>query len=162
MNNRLRNYSLFIVNYSLFILLLSGCGGVERPADMPQLYPCEITVTAEGTPLAGATIGLYSAVPDFKWTIGGLTNEQGKAVVTTHGKYSGVPAGEYTVTVEKLEPEPYDAEKPPAQIKIYTLTNPEYTDKDKSPLKLTVQKKKTSESVDTGKPIKAVLRTVVF
>ena len=142
------------------VLFLPGCSGENQPADMPRLYPIEITVIAEGAPVENAGIGLHSMTPDFKWTVGGITDAQGKAVIVTHGRYIGAPEGEYAVTVEKVESERYDPENPPLTIRIYSHTQPEYTDPEKTPLRITVTRKSRSEALDVGKLEKTVLRIV--
>jgi len=107
-----------------------------------------------------ASVSLHSTIPNFKWTIGGITDAKGKAIIATHGRYIGVPEGEYAVTVEKVESDQYDPEKPPPTVRLYSYTKLEYTDPEKTPLKINVTRKSRAETLDVGKLEKIVLRVV--
>jgi len=84
------------------VFAIAGCAKNDgRPADLPPLFPCEITITQEGTPLSGATIVLESfGETKVTYFPSGITNESGKAVLSTYG-FNGVPAGTYKVTARK-------------------------------------------------------------
>lgn len=88
-----------------------GCGGEKLPDGMPPLFPYEITITQEKTPLEGASVYLVSdAVP---YVIAGKTDASGLATMKTQD-YTGVPAGDYKVTVSKVETTPSQyGETPP-------------------------------------------------
>ena len=81
---------------------ITGCSNdTSRPADLPPLFPAEITITQEGTPLAGATVALEaSGGTGSNYHPAGITDESGKAVVSTYG-FNGAPAGTYKIIVRK-------------------------------------------------------------
>lgn len=86
---------------ALFVLVcMVGCGE-KLPSDLPELYPVEIMVTQQDKPLADAYVQLINTESDQKYNSGGVTSEEGKTSIQTHGKYRGVPNGEYIVTVTK-------------------------------------------------------------
>ncbi|HBT78069.1 MAG TPA: hypothetical protein DEB39_14365 [Planctomycetaceae bacterium] len=131
---------------------------------MPRLYSCEITVLAEGKPLENATIAFHkNDVTAFKWVVTSLTNASGKARMVTQGRYSGVPEGEYVITVTKLE---RDRKTPSVEITpdnltqyaiksatvdVYTWVDPVYREKDTTPLKITIDGKSLDRQFDVGK-----------
>jgi len=90
----------------LLAVLLVGCS--DRPADMPPLFPCNITVTQDGVALEGASVRMVnsdSAVGNA-WTPSGTTDAGGVARMMTNAQYAGAAAGKYRITVEKFETEP--------------------------------------------------------
>ena len=104
-----RQYRLhFIVLVLIIFTVMSGCGKSEKqkPADLPELIPCEITVKMDGVPLSGATVRLQSAssIPSATtWTVLGTTNESGVAKMQTYGDFIGAPEGEYIVLISKSQ-----------------------------------------------------------
>lgn len=92
---------------AVVVFAFPGCSGEgPRPAGMPKLYPCTITITQEGTPLDAALISLIADDPELsKWASGGSTDNNGKCDLYLRGKFRGVPAGKFKVTVSKLETE---------------------------------------------------------
>ena len=103
------------------ILLLSlsvtifGCS--NRPSGMPSLYPCSITVTQEGAPLADASVILVNISDTEKgqaWTPAGKTDSNGVAVMRTNSQYNGAATGKYRIIVEKVETEPSKLGPPPS------------------------------------------------
>jgi hypothetical protein len=151
---------------SFSVLLLSGCGGGRVPPEgLPKLYPCSILVTQEGEPLVGATVSLHSTSEKFQWTINGRTDESGKAEIMTHGYFKGVPAGNFKVTVDKLEtvvpplPEVMPTKeseltklfnKIEEETKEYQLVDIRYTQAESTPLSITVSNKMENISFDVG------------
>ena len=97
-----------IIPYLFFLLPLLmvsiGCNrGPAKPEGFPPLFPCTLTFEQEGSPLSGAVFSLLSVDdPSFKWSVGGITDEAGKAVLTTNGLHRGAPAGKYKITVRKM------------------------------------------------------------
>ena len=83
--------------------LTFGCGGKPKPDGMPDLYKTTIVVTQNGAPLADAALSLQSDDPSLKWAVGGKTDANGRAELTTHGDFKGAPAGTYRVGVVKME-----------------------------------------------------------
>jgi hypothetical protein len=88
-------------------LLLLGCAQRrDVPADLPPLMPCTIEVTWNAAPLASATV---TVLPETgRWVGVGQTDGAGRAVILTHGRYAGLPAGRYRVEIKAyaLEGEP--------------------------------------------------------
>lgn len=84
--------------------LLAGCGGKERPAGFPDLYPTTLTITQAGKPLAGASVNVYPIEGTAcTWPVGGRTDNSGKVSLMTQSDFAGVPAGDFAVTVSKSE-----------------------------------------------------------
>jgi hypothetical protein len=77
--------------------------------------------------------------------------------MVTYGQFLGAVEGEYSVTVIKLERETFDRERPPKQIKVFTLTDVQYTNPKTTPLKINVSGK-TAQTFDVGKTGKNMLR----
>ncbi len=98
----------------------SGCSK-SKPDGMPDLYPVKLTFTQEGKPLAGASVFLVSeAEQSRRWGCGGLTDAAGVIHLRTYGKYDGVAAGKYKITVSLLYS---DAEE---ELKKLASDSPEY------------------------------------
>ena len=94
---------------TIFALLLCfafvcGCGP-KRPDNFPTLYGCVLTfVFSDGAPVDGASVALVSDNPEHaQWSISGLTNASGVAVIRTHGDFSGAPAGTFRILLRKAE-----------------------------------------------------------
>ena len=89
---------------AFFVLgfVLPGCGGDERPPGFPKLYPVSLQVLQEGAPLADAAVSLRISDNSMTWSIGGRTDEQGIAVLWTHGRFRGAPEGAFKVSLEKV------------------------------------------------------------
>ena len=97
-----------------FFVALFGCS--HRPSGMPTMYPCKITVTQDGAPLAGASVVLVcisDTAMGNAWTPMGKTDSSGVAVMMTNGTYSGAAAGTYRIIVDKSETEPSKIGPPP-------------------------------------------------
>ena len=151
----------------LLIVFLFGCSsGRVPPKGIPKLYPCLLTVTQEGAPLAGAVVRLHLQGTLLDWTVSGTTDETGTVTIYTDGFFAGAPAGEFKVTVEKFEtvapPMPEVLPTNPdalqklsnrieAETKDYRLVEPVYGKADSTPLSISVNKKKTEASFDVGK-----------
>ncbi|MDR0870204.1 MAG: carboxypeptidase-like regulatory domain-containing protein [Planctomycetaceae bacterium] len=83
----------------IFVLsFVAGCGREQKPADLPKLYPCRVTIQMKGTPLDGALVSLLPE--NGKWSAAGMTDAQGIVKLSTQ-TYSGVAEGTYKVTVSK-------------------------------------------------------------
>lgn len=151
-------------------LALSGaCRRADRPADLPKLYPCEIVVLSEGKPFPGVKVSFYKSDPAFKWGIGAFTDETGTAKMRTHGKYDGVPEGEYLVTITKEERDKIDVLRNEAgeiismgstraMVGVYSYVDPQFTEQETTSLKINVEKKKTKQEFEVGKNEKKLLR----
>ncbi|MDR2440945.1 MAG: carboxypeptidase-like regulatory domain-containing protein [Planctomycetaceae bacterium] len=107
---------IFVISFILFLPVFSGCRQ-QRPEGMPATVPCQITVLKNGVPLAGIDVSLH--LPEGNGTLSfmALTNAQGIARIQTHSvsyKESGVPVGNYKVTIDKpvqLPPDGVDDSK---------------------------------------------------
>jgi hypothetical protein len=142
----------------VFVITTAGCvNNDSRPADMPKLLSCTVTILSEGQPLPNVNVDFHSADPDFRWQAGATTDANGVAKMVTYSRYFGAVEGEYSVTVAKLERETFDPEHPPKSVKVFTLTDPQYVDPKTTPLKIKVSGK-TVQSFDVGKTGKTVLR----
>ena len=164
--------TLFIL--LLTVILLSGCtGGPTRPADLPPLYPCTLTITQDGKPLGEATVSLTSADPAFKWTVYTQTDSSGTGKVFTQGLFPGAPEGEYKVVIVKEEVvseqsgptitrqgEFGEESYTPTTETVFSLVEKEYTDAATTPLSITIGKKGNNQTLDCGKPVREKLHVV--
>lgn len=102
-------------------ILLAGCNkGPAKPDDMPDLTACTVTVTYKGEPVSEASV--LFAPKSGKYSAAGTTDASGKTVMKTDGKYDGVAAGEYQVSItkkEKLESDLGETPEDPAQLAEY-------------------------------------------
>ncbi|MDD3586265.1 MAG: carboxypeptidase-like regulatory domain-containing protein [Thermoguttaceae bacterium] len=155
------------------MLGMTGCGE-KLPPGMPKLYPAKMTVTYEdGKPIEKALIILIAdgGTGNASWSHTGNTDASGGAEIFTQGKYKGLPAGKYKVTVSKTvsegEPMPgeptdeesakrYDAWKKSAnKEKVFKVISPEFEDGSKTPLSITVEAKGAQTfEVKAGKEVK--------
>lgn len=128
-------------------LAAMGCSDRQRPGDLPKLYPCELTITQEGTPLSGANVTLFPAEEtNAKYQASSITNSEGKATLKTYG-FDGIPAGKYKVCVRKVIGEE-NAE--------YQTVERQYSDSDKTPHEIEIIGGKTFQtSLDVGKAVKS-------
>lgn len=159
---------------------LIGCQPNNRPADLPALYPCTITIVQEGVPLSGASISLVridtdTSVPsnsssESNWIPTGATNQSGTAVIYTNARYVGSPLGRFKVIVEKKQagesklgpPPPEDSPAYPAWeekmlgeiLPLYTLVEAKYTSVDETPLEIEIKKGKNNLKLDIGAAVK--------
>ena len=158
---------------SCLLLILSGCGGTSRPADLPRLYPCTIAVTQDGSPLSDAVATLVSTDPSFKWAVFAQLDSSGKGKVFTQGLFPGAPEGEYKVVLSKEESVsesigPVVAPDPkadfiigtPSILTVFTLVEKQYTDAQTTPLSLTISSKGNDQQFDCGKPVREFLHEV--
>jgi len=84
------------------LVCFAGCGGPQRPADLPDLYPVRITVVQDGQPLEGATVIMMAEDTPLRFAIAGITNSSGVATIHTDIDWPGAPAGRYLATVRKV------------------------------------------------------------
>ena len=157
----------------LVVTLLSGCGGPTRPADLPPLHSCILTMTQDGKPMGEATVSLESTDPAFKWTVFAQLDASGTGKVFTQGLFPGAPEGEYKVVVTKEEVvseqtgttvvrqgEFGEETITPTIETVFTLVEKEYTDAATTPLSITIGKKGNNQTLDCGKPVREMLRRV--
>ena len=84
------------LSISLFVF---GCGGSQRPANLPKLHPCTVKVTLGDAPLADALVVLSPSID--QWFGNGATDSSGTVKIKTQGKFSGMAVGEYKVLISK-------------------------------------------------------------
>lgn len=137
------NIRIKLLCAGLLSVLLSGCGGSDRP----PLEAATGTVTLNGEPLEGAMVALQPVADDnsrYQRPSRGVTDAQGKFTVGTYGADDGIPAGRYKVGVLKREvvgelPENYNAENESAfNIKYQWITPRSYSDPETSGLTVEV------------------------
>lgn len=131
---------------ALLITLFAGCGHSDRPADLPKLTPCTLTIVAEdGSPVEGALVQLLGdQTPASLWNAGGTTDPEGKLIPMVQGKWAGVVPGSYKIMVKKFNvvkekevPNPETGEMMTIQKNI-PLIDPTFGKPDKTPLSLTI------------------------
>lgn len=166
---------ILFISISSIVLSLGCGGGRAKPKDMPDLYPCNVTITQDGAPLVGATVVLASTISDFKWSGIGTTNEKGVAEIYTNGFYKGVPLGTFKVSVSKTEregPELPDEDTLPEdpnerkkiidpikkQIAYYDIVAAEYMDGKTTPLEIEITSGKNDQTFDVGAKVKVQVR----
>jgi len=158
------------------ILLLSlsvtifGCS--NRPLGMPSLYPCSITVTQDGAPLADASVILVNISDVDKgqaWAPMGRTDSGGVAVMRTNSQYNGAATGKYRIIVEKVETEPSKlGSPPPADTPEYEVWSSKSANENlaqfalveavysssKTPHEIEVGKGANEKTIDVGKAVR--------
>ncbi len=144
-----------------------GCDRAKRPADLPKLYPCSITLKQDGKPATGVSVTLLPEEKILeKWPSAGLTDNSGCAKLVTYGQFKGVPSGKYKVLLGKTETKGEDvsedtplSKRPP--IIVYSLVELKYTDREKTPLTLTVDNKSISEDFDIGSAVRIIIDKMI-
>ena len=140
------------------LLVCCGCSDSPRPTDLPPLFPCTISVTQGGAPLADAYVELVS--PDVpKYRPSATTDASGNAAILTYG-YPGAPAGKYKILVRKNVEDDIvygkDAygEQFVVSSNIYKLVEDNYADVEKTPHEIEITSKKSRVTVDVGTAIR--------
>lgn len=161
-----------MIAITLLSMLVPGTGCSNRPSGMPSLYPCKITVTQDGAPLADARVTMVN-ISDTEtgdaWTPAGMTDSSGVAVMRTNNQYDGAAAGTYRIVVEKIETEPSRLGAPPPadspeyeawadksaneNLAQYALVEATYSS-SKTPHEIEVAKGSNEKTVDVGKAVK--------
>jgi hypothetical protein len=154
----------------LFLLLLVGCWGEPRPDGMPDLISCSLQIIQDGQPLPACSVSLYPLESGNSWSSGGTADENGQVHLRTHGRYNGIPAGKYKVTVWKQKTEGelliepingsseemanYQRRLKENPRRTYHLVAPSFLNADTTPLEISVEKgKKNSFTLDVGKAV---------
>ena len=134
---------------SLFV----GCSPKEG---LSGLYPCEGTVTYNGTPVESATITFYPDGGGAARAAGGSTDAQGKFKATTLKPQDGIFPGNYKVTIAKFE----EYGPPPKMVMndngemvsegrpVKNVLPVKYEKVETSELTVTIEKKKTMVTFD--------------
>ena len=141
------------------LILSAGCSEVERPEGLPELYPMTLQVEQSGDPLVGASVQLFpSDGTPGEWVIGGSTNARGEAVLMTHGRFEGAPAGNYKVTVNKsVTTGQSESDDPNIQsdVKIYDLVERKFRSVSTTPIEVEVTAGNNApQTIDVGSAVK--------
>jgi len=153
----------FLLFCLVLCFIISGCSGPQKPADLPTLYPCKITVIQDGKPLQDAMVYVRPQDGNLRFVFGGKTDAKGVAVVKADGQWEGVPEGEFLVSISKIVT-PSDLETPnettplnerrrmqeQATKETKETVDPKYSDLVKTQLRLKVDKKAVQEQYDVG------------
>ncbi|MDR2169997.1 MAG: hypothetical protein LBP59_07645 [Planctomycetaceae bacterium] len=160
-----RIFTLTILSVFVFYFGF-GCSRSSKPEGFPQLYPCKITITQDGSPLEGATVSLVPFDQSgWKWRSSGQTDASGAATVMTYG-YKGSPAGKFKIIVEKkIEEDPihetnvYGEKQISGYESIYTLIDEKFTKAETTSLTVEIPEsgKGASANFDVGKAVKIKL-----
>lgn len=124
------------------LVILTGCGG------KPPLVAYQGDIQLEGKPLRNAMITFHpldakGSVDPKAMTPMATSDEAGKFVMRTPNEGDGVTPGTYKVTVSALSA-PSASDKQAAfpgnseQVKAVSLVAPEFSDVNKTPLKVTI------------------------
>jgi hypothetical protein len=147
--------NVIVCGLALTILLCIGCGKNDVPTGFPKLHPVTLELVQEETPLPEATISLYPTDESNQWSSGGFSDNNGRAVLRTHGGHSGVPAGKYRVAVVKAVTEGIPATMDDSGTSAtFSLIEKQYTLRQFTPLEIDVQKGKNTFRLDVGSPVK--------
>jgi len=87
----------------VILVLCVGCAS-EYPEGMPKLYKAQLTLCYDdGTPIEGASVVFQTedAQKTGTWVHSAITDANGTGKLMTQGKYDGLPAGKYSVTLAK-------------------------------------------------------------
>ena len=85
-----------------FFSTMTGCSGQKLPNGMPKLYPCQLTITMDGSSLSEASVSLIPAEGNNNtYTAGGTTDQNGNVTIMVNGQFIGAPLGKYHVLVVK-------------------------------------------------------------
>lgn len=162
----------------LFILfsmiLITGCGE-KRPKGMPPLVPVQVHIAYDdGSPVSNALLSFKPESGPRNWSVAATTDAEGNAEVRTHGRYKGMPAGNWKIVVQKDlhegiafpgTPDPNDPEgvkaydewkKSPNKQKVFSLVEEKYRNTSSTPLQIKVEGK-ASFDFKAGKPCKIKL-----
>ncbi|MDR2754783.1 MAG: prealbumin-like fold domain-containing protein [Planctomycetaceae bacterium] len=169
---RITQHFIFLITL-IFVIsgFLTGCSNNSQPSDLPKLFPCKVTITQEGKPLEGATVTLFSKTPPEgrNWIISGKTNANGIAELVTQPYFSGAPEGEYKLLIGKTEtddsevpsfekdPKAFEkwTEKTKGIVPTYSLINPDWNNKQKTPCEVKITKDQTNTATfDVGKAVR--------
>ncbi|MDR3199698.1 MAG: hypothetical protein LBU34_17670 [Planctomycetaceae bacterium] len=159
-----------IINIILFIftIIITGCGTNSRPADLPTLYSCTITVTQDGKPLEQAAVTFEPVDPaGVKYRAAAFTDVNGLVTMKTYG-FSGVPTGKYKVVITKNVDDDFTyklnestGKDEPVSYKTYRTVEPKFSSAETTPLEIEIsgKEKNVQKTFDVGKAIKESMPT---
>ena len=156
----------FYAILSVLIVLAMGCAPSNRPDGMPPLHPTTITITQNGSPLAGVSVRLIAKEPNG-WATAGTTDASGKAEIVTHGQFSGAPEGAYAIVLSKTEHvnkggggQSGEEGGSGGTTEVFSLIAVEHTKEETSTLQITVNKGKNAETFNVGEPVRILTDTI--
>lgn len=94
---------LGLVLFCVAVSIVFGCGP-KRPDFLPKTFPTTVKVVDGGSPVEGVSVILYPATTLPNVSVHGTTDGGGTAAITSlagGNDFSGAPAGEFTVTLNK-------------------------------------------------------------
>ena len=150
----MRLFFTLVLSGLAVILIFTGC---SPSSGLSGLYPCEGTVTHNGSPVAGASVTFY---PDGGGgdarVAGGETDANGIFRVTTLKPQDGLYPGTYKVTIIKYEeygPPPKitineDGEEISSGRQLRNALPAKYEKQDKTELTATIEKKSNKVNFD--------------
>lgn len=86
------------------MVLLVGCSGATQDPNRPKTYPVKGTVTHKGQPVEGAMVTFMAQTPEGRGATG-RTDASGQFLLTTFGGNDGAMAGDYKISVSKIQVE---------------------------------------------------------
>lgn len=143
-----RFYLLMMV---LAFLICDGCSKDNRPKDLPRLYPVTLSIMSDDQPIGKALVFLYAEDKAIaNWTVSGVTEADGNAIIVTHGQFRGAPEGKFKVCVKKVEP----ALGPGGKPQVIHHVDPKFGEPETTPLEaeITPRKKMTNLTFHVNKP----------
>ncbi|MCL2006078.1 MAG: YbfJ family protein, partial [Planctomycetaceae bacterium] len=173
----IRKKSLSLASILIAILFLAGCGdGTPKPDGFPDLVSCVITITQDGTPLAGAMVSLIPTDGAPDWVAAGLTDSSGNATIRTYATANGAPKGQYRVAVSKTETQQSQFPRPSndrdlaamavwydqvagENLRTHEFVAAQYRSRDNSPLELEITGP-TRQTFDVGAAVHEEVRQV--
>ncbi|MDR1383179.1 MAG: carboxypeptidase-like regulatory domain-containing protein [Planctomycetaceae bacterium] len=143
-----------------YVLLFIGCSrNNSLPPDIPKLYPCRITVTQDGNPLADANVTLLAKDKSIRYnSASGMTDSNGTVLLRTYG-VNGVPIGDYKIVVSKRIEEgatEYTDVSGLKQMKEgtwYSLVESKFLQETTTPLEIAVVASKNEKIIDVGNAV---------
>jgi hypothetical protein len=152
--------------FLIVLIIFSGCNDTKRPDGLPKLYSCKITIRQDKSPVEGVRISLYDGDVSNKWSIGGVTDASGTAVLQTHGQFAGVPSGKFKVVLAKTETEggtPSDEFMPTKKqetVRIYSLIDKKYLEESTTTLEINIENKSVTETFEIGPATRILIQTI--
>jgi hypothetical protein len=146
------------------VLIWMGCSET-KPDGFPKIYPVELLVTQEGQPLIDADISLFPVDDSMTWSVGGRSDQNGRVVLRTHGRYVGAPLGKFKVVlfkeIDEGKQEYLDAlnrhdsaAAAKINVKIFSCVKPEYQSQATTPIEIDITKNSKVIDVDAGSAVK--------
>ncbi|MDR0704031.1 MAG: hypothetical protein LBF88_03500 [Planctomycetaceae bacterium] len=142
------------------IFSFTACSRKTSPSDLPELYPCKITVIQDGKPLADVNVVLQSTDKTAKYGYSSvLTDANGVAVLRTYGE-PGIPAGVYKIMLQKSVTEGEKELTDASGMKYkhggttFSLIDTKFTDMKTTPLEIEIRNAPNVQTIDVGKAVK--------